>query len=68
MNDKFDKAGAAPKTYIRDNEAFSYLKATMNKTLTTHQLVPPHNHPANPIKQAIQTFKNNLIAIYSNTC
>ena len=28
----------------------------------TYQLVPPHNHRANPAERAIQTFKNHFIA------
>ena len=66
INNKFDKAGASPNTYVIDNEASSELKTIMHDKGIKHQLVPPHNHRANLAERAIQTFKNHFIAILSS--
>ena len=60
INNKFDKAGASPNTYVIDNEASSELKTIMHDKGIKHQLVPPHNHCANLAERAIQIFKITL--------
>ena len=37
INNKFDKAGASPNTYVIDNEASSELKTTMDEKGIKHQ-------------------------------
>ena len=61
INDSLLKSGVVPKSYIIDNECDD-LKAVLNKTELTYQLVPPHIHRANKAERAIQTLKEHLKA------
>lgn len=50
-----------------DNKTFEQLKTCIFSNDCAYQLVPPHNHWANPAKQAIQTFKNHFITTLCTT-
>ena len=62
INEKCEKAGIQPNTYIIDNEASKELKKAMEKKNINHKLVPPHMHRTNLAERAIQTFKNHFKA------
>ena len=55
-------AGVSPKLNITNNKALKALKKALQKRGTAVQLAPPHIHPSNAAKRAIQTFKNHLVA------
>ena len=55
MHDIFQKAGAAPNTYVMDNEISQEFITTLDKNKTSYQLVPPHTHRQNLAERAIQT-------------
>ena len=55
LHDLFGKAGAAPNTYVMDNEISSDLKDALQVNQTTYQLVPPYSHRRNLTERAIQT-------------
>ena len=62
LHDTFTKAGAAPNTYVMDNEISNDLKEALQTNDTTYQLVPPHSHRRNLAERAIQTWKNHFKA------
>lgn len=57
----FGKAGAAPNTYVMDNEISSDLKDALQVHQTTYQVVPPYLHRRNLAERAIQTWKNHTL-------
>ena len=62
IHNKFSMAGAAPNTYILDNEiSGEFIQALEEKELH-FQLVPPHTHRRNLAERAIQTYKNHFKA------
>ena len=63
INDRLVKVGVAPKSYIMDNECSDDLKAGLNKTELTYQLVPPHIHRENKADRTTQTLKGYLKAL-----
>jgi hypothetical protein len=62
LQDKLIISGAAPSTWILDNETSHELQSAMTKYKTTFQFVPPHTHRANLAERAIQTFKGHFKA------
>ena len=56
----FKKAGAAPKTYVLDNEKSKDLLDSFEAENIAYQLVPPYKHRNNQAERAIQTFKNHF--------
>ena len=44
LHDLFAKAGAAPNTYVMDNEISRDLKEALHNNQTSFQLVPPYSH------------------------
>ncbi len=50
-----------PKLNVMDNQAAKVIKAYLNPQNIELQLIEPHNHRANAVKRAIQTFKNHVI-------
>ena len=62
LHDTFTKAGAAPNTYVMDNEISNDLKEALQTNDTTYQLVPPHSHRRNLAERAIRTWKNHFKA------
>ena len=61
------KRGFKPIINIIDNVASKAVQAYLEVDKVNIQLVEPHNHRVNSAEQAIQTFKNHLIAGLS-TC
>ena len=62
IHDSFSKAGAAPNTYVMDNEVSQDFITTLINNKTSYQLVPPHSHRRNLAERAIQTWKNHFKA------
>ena len=60
LHNVFKQAGAAPTTYILDNEKSTELINSFIKEGITYQLSPPHCHRTNKAERAIQTFKNHF--------
>ena len=56
LNAMFLKAGAAPNTYIMDNEISQEFVQALIDNKTTYQLVPPYTHRRNLAERAIQTL------------
>ena len=56
----FAKAGAAPNTYVMDNEISDGLIAALEKNQTTYQLVPLYTHRRNLAERVIQAYKNHF--------
>ena len=56
------KRGFKPILNIINNVASKSVQAYLEVEKVNIQLVEPHNHMVNEAEQAIQTFKNNLIA------
>ena len=54
--------GDHPKLYQLNNETKNKLKTLLKLTFIEFQLVPPNNHRCDAAKQAIQTWKANLIS------
>ena len=57
MHDQFKLAGAAPSTYILDNEKSKELENVFIREKVKYQLSPPNCHRTNKAERAIQTFK-----------
>ena len=62
MHHEFSKAGAAPSTWVLDNEVSAELKQAFAKQNVSYQLVPPRSHRRNLAERAIQTWKNHFKA------
>ena len=62
LHAKFAKAGAAPNTYVMDNEISSEFIAALEANECNYQLVPPHSHRRNLAERVIQTFKKHFKA------
>ena len=60
LHKRYTLAGAAPNTYILDNEKSSLLISTFQKKSLSYQLVPPHHHNNNLAERAIQTWKHHF--------
>ena len=60
MHHEFSKAGAAPSTWVLDNEVSAELKQAFAKQNVSYQLVPPRSHRRNLAERAIQTWKTTL--------
>ena len=56
LHDIYAKAGAAPSTYVMDNEISKELIDSLEENNTTYQLVPPYTHRLNLAERAIQTY------------
>ena len=52
----FAKSGAAPNTYVMDNEIPKELIEVLEENTTTYQLVPPYTYCRNLSERAIQTY------------
>jgi len=66
FNDLTSK-GFKPKLNVMDNQATKHIKQFLTKQDCRLQLVEPHNHRINAAEQAIQTFKNAVIATLATT-
>ena len=62
LHKMFARAGAAPNTYVMDNEISNELIEALKDNNTTYQLVPPYTHRRNLAERAIQTYKNHFKA------
>ena len=62
IHKKFSIAGAAPNTYILDNEVSREFIEALEENELDYQLVPPHTHRRNLAERAIQTYKNHFKA------
>ena len=62
LHDIFAKSGAAPNTYVMDNEISKEIIEALEENNTTYQLVPPYTHRQNLAERAIQTYKNHVKA------
>ena len=60
--DKLPAKGFKPKLNVMDSQATKYIKQFLTKKECKLQLVEPHNKRVNAAEQAIQTFKDALIA------
>ena len=58
----FSKAGAAPNTWVLDNEKSRDLLDSFTQAKVDYQLVPPYKHRNNQAERAIQTFKHHFKA------
>ena len=56
------KRGFKQKYNIMDNIVSKSIRAYLEGEKIAFQLVKPHNHQTNNAEQAVQTFKNHLIA------
>jgi hypothetical protein len=56
-----------PKLNIMDNQATWFITKILTKNNCKLQVIEPHNHRVNAIKQAIQTFKAAFIAALATT-
>jgi hypothetical protein len=61
--DRLNSAGIFPKLHILDNECSADIKKTIKSNKMDFQLVPPHDHHRNLAEKAIQTFKDQFVAI-----
>ena len=55
------KQGFQPTVNVMNNIASKAIKTYLERQKTAFQLVEPHNHRANNVERAVQTFKNHLI-------
>jgi len=62
LQDQLVISGAAPTTWILDNETSHELQSAMTKYKTMFQFITPHTHRANIAEQAIQIFKSHFKA------
>jgi hypothetical protein len=61
--DQLRTAGIVPKLHILDSKCSQDFKDTINLNKMMFQLVHPHDHCCNLAEKAIQTFKDQFIAI-----
>ena len=59
---KFKKVGAAPQTYVLDNEISKELLDSFDSERTQYQLVTPYKHRYNQVERGIQTIKSHFKA------
>ena len=62
IHQEFERAGAAPETWVLDNEFSTEMKKAFTKHDVSYQLVPPNSHQRNLAERAIQTWKNHFKA------
>jgi hypothetical protein len=62
MQDTFRKAGAAPNTWVMNNEISDEFASALAANNVAFQLVPPHTHRRNLSERVIQTWKNHFKA------
>ena len=60
LNNKFKKEGAAPQTFILDNEISKDLLDSFDSERIKYQLVTTYKHRKNQAERAIQTFKSHF--------
>ncbi len=61
--DRLNSAGIFPKLHILDNKCSADMKETIKSNKMEFQLSPPHDHCCNLAEMAIQTFKDQFVAI-----
>ena len=66
IHNLLSERGLAPKMHYLDNECPTVLQKFMTAKDERFQLVPPHLHRQNSAERAIQTFKNNFIAVLAS--
>ena len=54
--------GFRPQVHWLDNKALNLAKTLNKENQIEHQLVPPHMRCRNAVEQAVQTWKNHLLA------
>ena len=66
IHTKLIDAGLVPVLQYLDNEVSKELIQSIKSKHVKYQLVAPYDHCLNPVKRAIQTFKNHFVVILAD--